>query len=66
MRAIKSDIDAGTGQHAKITYSELIAVARNKYQNMVVQEEYGKVDPKETQIIVLTTEVHKLCRQLAK
>ena len=47
MRAIKGGIDAGTGQHAKITYSKLVAAARNKYQNMVAQGEYRKNDPKE-------------------
>ena len=65
MRAIKGDIDAGTGQHARITYSELVAAAWNKYQNMVAQGEYGKVDPKETQLLALATGVHKLRGQLS-
>ena len=65
MRAIKGGIDAGTGQHARITYSEIVAAERNKYQNMVAQGEYGKVDSKETQLLALATEVHKLRGQLS-
>ena len=57
MRAMKGDIDAGTGQHANISYGELVAAARNKYQNMVAHGEYGKVDPREIQMIALATEV---------
>ena len=65
MQAIKGDIDSGTGQHAKITCSELVAEAQNKYQNMVAQGEHGKVDPKETQLLALATEVHKMRGQLS-
>jgi len=65
MRAMKGDIDAGTGQHANISYGELVAASRNKYQNMVAQGEYGKVDPRETQMIALATEVQQLRGQLA-
>ena len=65
MGAIRGDIDAGTGQHAGITYSELVAAAQNKFQNMVAQGEYGKVDPKETHLLALAIEVHKLRGQLS-
>ena len=43
MPAIKGDIDASTGQHARITYSEIVAAARNKYRKMVAQGEYWKL-----------------------
>ena len=58
MREIKGNIDAGTGKHAGITYSELVAAARNKYQNMVARGEYGKVDHREMQMMrALATKV---------
>ena len=31
LKGIKGDIDVGTGKHANITYSQLVAAARNKY-----------------------------------
>jgi hypothetical protein len=46
-------VDAGVGQHASISFSELVTASRKKYQNMVAQGEYGKLDAKSTQIMAL-------------
>ena len=64
IKAIKGDVDAGVGQHASISFNELVTASRKKYQNMVAQGEYGKLDAKSTQIMALTTEIQHLKEEL--
>ena len=45
IKGIKDDHESGVGPHAKITFEQLTAVARNKYLNQVAAGEYVKVDP---------------------
>ena len=65
VKTIKGDVDSGVGQHASITFNQLVTASRKKYQNMVAQGEYGKIDPKSTQIMALTTEIHKMKEELS-
>ena len=66
IKSIKGDVDSGFGQHANITFEQLVVCARKKYLNMRAQNEYNKVDPRSAQLIALTTEVTKLKGDLEK
>ena len=54
IKTIKGGVDSGVGQHANITFNQLMTASQKTYQNMVAQGENGKIDPKSTQIMALT------------
>ena len=35
IKAIKEDVDSRVGQHATITFNQLVTASQKKYQNMV-------------------------------
>lgn len=63
IQRIKDDIDGGFGVSKSMTAEQLIVTARRKYTNMVEQKEWDKVDPRDAQILALTTMVQELCEQ---
>ena len=46
-----------------MTDDQLIVTARWKYMNMVEQKEWNKVDPRDAQILALTTVVQEMREQ---
>ena len=60
VKAIKSDVESGIGQHKSITYEQLVVAARKKYRNMIESGDYNAVDPKSAQIMALVTRIQTL------
>ena len=56
--------DVETYFHAKITFSQFMSAARNKYLNMVAPKEYNKVDLQKQELLALTTKIEGLEAQL--
>ena len=56
---IKSDVDACYGYHSDITPSALITLAKQLYTNIDCRREWSKVDPKDAQIMALTTKLNE-------
>ena len=63
IQRIKDDIDGGFGTSKSMTADQLIVTARRKYVNMVEQKEWDKVDPRDAQILALTTMVQEMREQ---
>lgn len=55
VQTIKSDVDACYGYNADITPQALIMSCKQQYINISRRGEWNKVDPKDAQIIALTT-----------
>lgn len=55
LQTIKSDVDACYGYNADITPQALIMSCKQQYINISRRGEWNKVDPKDAQIIALTT-----------
>ena len=64
VKRIKGEVDSGMGPQANITFNQLVGASRKYYQNQVAQGLYGKVDPRTTQIMALTTKINTLQGQL--
>ena len=60
IETITRDIASGIGPHAKITTRELFMSSETYYNNLVSQEQWIKVDPKDARIMALTSELDKL------
>ncbi len=60
MQRIMDDIQSGNGYHKNITTDNLIITARTKYNNMVADKTWGKVDPRDAKIMALTTALKEL------
>ncbi len=60
MDRIIEDIQPGIGFNKDITADELIIAARTKYNNMVEDKTWGKVDPRDAKILALTTKLEKI------
>ena len=60
IKAIKSDVESGIGQHKSITYEQLVVAASKKYRNMIESGDYNAVDPKSAQIMALVTRIQTL------
>ena len=52
---ITEDVDSGIGSNANITPDSLIIACWTKYNNMAENKDWHKVNPREAQILVLTT-----------
>ena len=52
---IIDNVDSGINSNANITPDSLIIACRTKYNNMVKNKGWHKVDPRDAQILTLTT-----------
>ncbi len=60
MQRIIDDIQSGNGYHKNITTDNLIITACTKYNNMVADKTWGKVDPRNAKIMALTTALEEI------
>ncbi len=54
------DIESGIGKSSRITPDRLITACRSKYNNMSNKKQWNQVDPRDAQILALTTQVQAL------
>ena len=54
------DIETGTGSNHRILPHVIVAAARAKFNNMKVNGDWNKVDPRDAHILALTTQVNEL------
>ena len=59
MKSIKSDVDSGYGYNANNAPAKILMSANQLYTNISRQNEWSKVDPKDAQILELTTALEK-------
>ena len=59
MTSIKSDVDAGYGYNANVAPATLLMSAKQLYTNISLLNEGSKVDPRDAQILALTTALEK-------
>ena len=59
MKSIKSDVYAGYGYNANVTPATLLMSAKQLYTNISRRNEWSKVDPRDAQILALTTALEK-------
>ncbi len=59
MQQVKGDIDACYGFNSDITPSSLITMAKQLYVNIDRRSEWNKVDPRDAQIMALTTKLQE-------
>jgi hypothetical protein len=57
VEAIKGNMDSGVGPHTKITFEKLVIIFRKKYLNTAVLNKLPVIDPKDAQLIILTTQL---------
>ena len=55
IKQIKDDIDSGIGLNNHMLHDDLENSDHAKYNNTVASEKYSKLDPKDANIISLTT-----------
>ena len=60
IKCIKDDIDLQTGLNFNISFDELCTAVRSKCNNMDACNKYSKVDPKDANILALTTRLENL------
>ncbi len=60
LQRIIDDIQSGHGYHKDITPDMLIVAARTKYNNMVEDKSWGKVDPRDAKIMALITKLDQM------
>ena len=60
MKAVKGDVDPGVDPHAKFTFENLVVLSRKKCLNTTVSNKYVVVDPKDAQLMALSTRIHNL------
>ena len=65
IKSIKDDIDSQTGVNKELRFDEIALAARTKYNNMDATGEWKKVNPKDAQILALTTRLDKMERDKA-
>ena len=54
------DIETGTGSNHRILPHVIVAAARAKFNNMKVNGDWNKVDPRDAHILALITKVNEL------
>ena len=54
------DVESGTGSNRRIQPHAIVAAARAKFNNMKFNGDWSKVDPRDAQILALTTQVNEL------
>ena len=59
MKSIKSDVDSGYGYNANAAPATLLMSAKQLYTNISRRNEWSKVDPRDAQILALTTALDK-------
>ena len=52
---ITDDVESGIGSNSNITSDSMIITCRTKYNNIVENKDWHKVDPRDAQILALTT-----------
>ena len=62
IQRIVDDLQAGIGHFKDTTAEQIIQAARTKYNNMVEDKSWAKVDPRDAQLLALATEVETLRR----
>ena len=60
IQRMQDDVEAGIGVYSDISPGTLISATRSKYNNMVDKDIWGKVDPRDVQLLALTTEYNSL------
>ena len=65
MQRIIDDYESGTGANAGITVDNLISAARQKHAMMVDKKSWGQVDPKNAQILALSTRLDQVTKELS-
>ena len=55
VRRIKDDVESGIGSNARINSNSLIIACRTKYNIIVENKDWHKVDPRDAKILSLTT-----------
>ena len=60
IQRIVDDVESGTGSNRRIQPHAVVAAARAKFNNMKVNGDWSKVDPRDAQILALTTQVNEL------
>ena len=60
IQMIQDDVESGIGANANIAPDALITAARSKYNNMDQKGIWNKVDPRDAQIMALTTMVETM------
>ena len=59
MKSINSDVDAGYGYNANVAPATLLMAVKQLYTNILRRNEWIKVDPRDAQILALTTALEK-------
>ena len=60
IKHVHDEVNSGIGHNASIDADRLIIASRSKYNNMVNEDEWGKVNPHDAQLLVLQTELVQL------
>ncbi len=60
IQRIVDDYQAGIGQYKDISAEDICQAARTKYNNMVEDKSWSKVDPRDAQLLALATQVAEL------
>ena len=59
MKSIKIDVDAGYGYNANVAPATLLMAVKQLYTYILRRNEWSKVDPRDAQILALTTALEK-------
>ena len=59
MKSIKRDVDAGYGYNANVAPATLLMSSKQLHTNISCRNEWSKVDPRDAQILALTTALEK-------
>ena len=62
IQRITDDIEAGFGTNVNVPADKLIIASRTKYNNMVEKKEWSRVDPRDAQIMALSTKLEALTK----
>ena len=60
VQRLKDDVESGIGPNRNIDADTLITAARTKFDNMDKQKLWNKVDPRDAQIMALTTQLEEI------
>ena len=59
MKSIKGDVNAGYGYTSNVAPATLLVSSKQFYTNIWCKNEWSKVDPRDAQILALTTSIEK-------
>ena len=60
IQRITDDIEAGFGTNVNVPADKLIVASRTKFNNMSEKKDWLKIDPRDAQILALTTKIHTM------